>query len=436
MKIKLSELKTYIGKEIELQGFVDNIRDMQYVQFLILKDRCGKVQVTLEKDGSLEELNKIVSSLPLESTVKIVGKVIENEKVKMGGVEVIPSSIEITSSPTKELPFNYKDKTNVNLDTRLDNRMVDLRNEENLLIFQIQSTFVNAMRNFLVEQDFTELHFPKLISAASESGSEVFEVKYFDRLAYLAQSPQFYKQMAMASGFERVFEVAPCFRAENSNTSRHTTEFTSFDLEISYIKDFHDVMNLESEMLVHGLKVVKEKWGEKIKEVFGTEVIVPTLPFPTIALPKLYEELKQRYNYEMPSEDQGDLNAEAEKLTAKFAMEEYGHEFIFVTDYDAKKRAFYHMRENGVPQGFDLIWRGVEITTGAQREHRYEILKQQAEEKGLAEDVKFYLDFFAHGCPPHGGLAIGVDRITYLLLSLPTIKESMFLFRGPTRLNP
>ena len=344
--------------------------------------------------------------------------------------------MEVTSKSEEELPFNYKMPESANIDTRLDYRFMDLRNEKNQLMFQIQSLLVKSMREYLYSKDFTEIHTPKLIGTASESGSEVFEVNYFKEKAYLAQSPQFYKQMAMASGFERIFEVAPAFRAENSNTNRHTTEFTSFDLEFSDIDSYQDVMDLEEELLINGLSKVKEVYGEQIKEVFGSEVVVPTRPFPRIKLQDLYQELEKRYDYSIPKEDIGDMNAEAEKLTSKFAMEEYGSEFIFVTDFSKTKRAFYHMREEDIPQGYDLIWRGVEITTGAQREHRYEILKKQAEEKGLTEDVKFYLEFFKYGCPPHGGFALGIDRLTMLLLGMPNLKETMFLFRGPNRITP
>lgn len=435
-KINFVELKNYYNQEVVLEGFVEKVRDLQYVQFLILKDKTGKVQVTLEKDGSLAELNEIVSTLTNDSTVKVTGILSENEKVKMGGMEVIPSKIEITSLSLSEVPINYHDLNSSNLDTRMDYRFLDLRNEKNSLMFQVQSSFVEGMREFLYANNFTEIHTPKLIGVASESGSEVFEVNYFDSPAYLAQSPQFYKQMAMAAGFEKVFEVAPAFRAENSNTNRHATEFTSFDLEFSYIDSYEDVMDLEEDLLIAGLTKVKEKYGEVIQKEFGKEVVVPTKPFPRVKLQDLYKELNERYHYEIPTEDVGDMNAEAEKLTSRYAMEEYGHEFIFVTDYSPKKRAFYHLRKDGIPQGYDLIWRGTEITTGAQREHRYDILCAQAKEKGLGEDVKFYLEFFKYGCPPHGGFALGIDRLTMLLLGISTIKETMFLFRGPNRLTP
>ena len=304
------------------------------------------------------------------------------------------------------------------------------------MMFQVQTTLVNAMRQYLLKENFIEIHTPKLIGAASESGADVFQVEYFDRKAYLAQSPQFYKQMAMASGFERIFEVGPVFRAEKSFTSKHTTEFTGFDLEFSYIDSFRDVMKMEENLLRAGLEAVQERHGEQIKELFGIEVIVPDTPFPVVTLKELYQGLEREFGYTVEEAEKDDLTTDAERLSFEWVKKHYGHEFLFVTDYSAQKRAFYHMRdENGVPQGYDLIWRGVEITTGAQREHRYEVLKKQAEEKGLAEDVKFYLEFFRYGCPPHGGFGIGVDRLTMLLVGL-TIKDAMFLFRGPNRLTP
>ena len=435
-KIEFNELKKHYNEEVTLKGFIDNIRDLQYVQFMILRDRTGKVQVTIEKNDENKSLNEIVSGLTLESTVKVTGKLLESPKVKLNGMEVIPTSIEVTSVSESELPINYKDQSSSLIDTKLDYRFLDLRNEKNILMFKVQSAFVEGMREFLYKNEFIEIHTPKLIAAASESGSDVFAVDYFDRTAYLAQSPQFYKQMAMASGFEKIFEVAPAFRAENSNTNRHATEFTSFDVEFSYIDSFNDVMNLEEDLLIAGLTKVKEKYENEIKNLFNVDVVVPTKPFPRIKLQDLYKELEKRYNYNIPTEDVGDMNAETEKLTSRYAMEEFGHEFIFVTDFSKKKRAFYHMRENDIPQGYDLIWKGTEITTGAQREHRYEILKTQAEEKGLKDDVKFYLDFFKYGCPPHGGFALGIDRMTMLLLGVSSVKESMFLFRGPNRLTP
>lgn len=431
------DYKECINKKITISGFAEKVRNLQWVQFIVLRSEGQRIQVTIEKSTPTnQKMVEIVDKLTNESTITVTGTIKENEKVKMGGMELIPDSIEVTSSSAPELPINIANKDAALIDTRMDNRFLDLRNDVNFHIFKIQTEFVRAMRQYLYDNDFTEIHTPKLIGAASESGSEVFEVNYFGNKAYLAQSPQFYKQMAIAAGYERVFEVAPAFRAENSNTNRHATEFTSFDLEFANINSYEDVMRVEEELLVAGLTAVKEKYGDLIKELYGMDVVIPKTPFPRIDLQDLYKELSQRYGYKVPDHDIGDMNAEAEKLTSKYANEVYGHEFIFVTGFSKTKRPFYHMRKNGIPQGYDLIWKGTEITTGAQREHRYDVLEEQAKEKGLGKDIKFYKDFFKYGCPPHGGFGLGIDRLTMLLLGLPSLKETMFLFRGPNRLTP
>jgi len=435
-KIYFKNLNEYLEQEITIEGFVDNIRILQYVDFLIIRDTTGKVQVTIEKNTSNEFLTKIVSTITPESTVKITGILHKNDKVKLNNMELIPTNITVTSKCLEELPLNYKDSKSAAIDTRLNYRFLDLRSDKNILMFKVQTCMINAMREFVVKNNFTEIHTPKIISAASESGSEVFEVNYFGRKAYLAQSPQFYKQMAMCAGFEKVFEIAPAFRAEKSNSYRHTTDFTSFDIEMSYLNNLDELMDFEENLFIAGLKAVKEKYGKEIKELFNVEVIVPTKPFPRIKLEELYKILEKEYGYKMNYEDVGDMNAESEKLASKYVKEKYGHEFVFITDFSAKKRAFYHQRKNGIPQGADLIWKGCETTTLAIRENNYEILCKQAKEKGLDKDVKFYLEFFKYGCPPHGGFAIGVDRITMLLLETGSLKETMFIFRGPSRLEP
>ena len=413
-----------------VQGMIDTIRDKKNMQFIVLKDFSGKIQLFVDKVQH-PELAEIFLHLVPGATVKVGGELKNSEFVKMGGREIIVDSVEVTSyaepNPIAE------DST---IDYRLDYRWIDLRTDKNQLMFKVQTLFTNAMREYLIDNDFIEIHTPKLIATASESGSEVFQVKYFDTFAYLAQSPQFYKQMAMAGGLGRIFECGPVFRAEKSHSRKHTTEFTGFDLEFSNIESFEDVMKVEEELLTYALKKVSEKYGNQIKELFGVEVVVPSLPFPRMKLKDIYLELKTRYGYTCPEEEQDDLSTEAEKLCKQLAKDKFNHEFIFVTDFGKRKRAFYHMRKDGVPQGYDLIWKGVEITTGAQREHRYEILKKQAEEKGLAKDVEFYLQFFKYGCPPHGGFGLGLDRITMNLLELDNIKESMFLFRGPERITP
>lgn len=429
MRTYIKELKE--NEPTKIAGFVTKVRDTKYMTFVMLKDITGEIQVSFSKE-ECASLIEDVSKCTVGSVISIDGKMVKSEYVKNGGYEFIPTDIKIESiaapSPIDE---------GAEIDSRLDYRWVDLRSERNTMIFKIQSALVEAMREYMYENSFTEIHTPKLIGTASESGSDVFEVKYFDGNAYLAQSPQFYKQMAMAAGLDRIFEVGPVFRAEKSFTNRHSTEFTGFDVEFSYIDSYEDVMDLEEALLTHALGKIAEKYGDEIVSLFDKPVVVPDKPFPRVKLEDVYSEIEKRYGYKVEESEKTDLTSEAEKLACQYAMEEFGSEFIFVTDFKPDKRAFYHMRDDaGMPLGYDLLWRGVEITTGAQREHRYEILKKQAEEKGLSKDVEFYLEFFKYGCPPHGGFGLGVDRLTMLLLGLPSLKETEFIFRGPNRLNP
>ena len=418
------------GELVKVQGFVENCRNKRTMAFIVIRDISGKIQITVEKE-KYPEIAEVVDNITLESIITVCGKAVANEYVKLGGMEILPESMKIESI-AEALPI----QDDSSIDLRMDYRWLDLRSEKNQLIFKVQTVIAASMRNFLIKKGFLEIHTPKLIGAASESGADVFEIDYFDTKAYLAQSPQFYKQMAMASGFERIFEVGPVFRAEKSNTNKHTTEFTGFDLEMSYINSFEDVMKMEEVLLVDVLKNVKESYGEDIERLFGVKVNVPSTPFPVMKLSEVYNELEKRYGYKVPESEKGDLTTEAERLCEKLSIDMFNNEFLFITDYSAEKRAFYHMRdEKGMPLGYDLIWKGCEITTGAQREHRYEILCKQAKEKGLDNDVKNYLQFFRYGCPPHGGFGIGLDRLTMLFLGI-TIKEVMFLFRGPNRITP
>lgn len=442
-RVYLKDIREHLNEEVLVQGFVENFRNASSMAFIVLKDITGKLQITIER-AKLPELADKIAPLTGDSVISVKGIVYESEYVKLNGLEMIPSKIEIESIAAalpiqrEEIPATKKKPAvpKSGVDDRLDYRWIDLRTDKNQLLFKVQTEITRAMRDFVLDRDFIEVHTPKLIGTASESGSEVFEVEYFDGKAYLAQSPQFYKQMAMAAGFDRYFEVGPVFRAEKSFTSKHATEFTCFDVEFSYIKSFEDVMDFEAQLLTYMLGRVKEKYGEQIKEAFGLDIEVPTLPFPRVKLADLYKGLEEDFGFTVPEEEKGDLTTEAERLSYEWVKKHYNHEFLFITDYSAEKRAFYHMRdENGIPQGYDLVWRGVEITTGAQREHRYDVLKAQAEEKGLGEDVKFYLEFFKYGCPPHGGFGLGIDRLTMLLTGLH-INEAEFLFRSPKRLTP
>ena len=317
-----------------ISGMIEKVRDTKYMVFIIIKDRTSKIQVSIEKEGNDKLINEALK-ITTGSIVEFEGIMKYSEYVKDGGKEFIPESINILS-----LADTYPIEDNANVDTKQDYRWLDLRSDKNEFTFKIQSEFIKYMREYMYNNDFQEIHTPKLIGTASESGSSVFEVKYFDTKAYLAQSPQFYKQMCIAAGMERVFEVAPAFRAENSNTNRHCTEFTSFDVEMAYIDSYRDVMKFEQDLLTYALRKLKEEYGEFIKERYGVEIIVPNKDFPIVKLDDLLNELSNRYGYKIPEHDIGDMNAETEKLAYKYAMEEYDSEFIFVTDLVLQKDLF------------------------------------------------------------------------------------------------
>lgn len=289
------------------------------------------------------------------------------------------------------------------------------------------------MREWWHKEGFIQIYSPKLMSTGSEGGAELFEVKYFEQKAYLAQSPQFYKQMAMAAGFEKIFEIAPVFRANPSHTTRHDTEFTSLDVEMSYITSEEDVMQMEEKWLTHVMSRIKEEYGETISRLYGVEVVVPTLPFPRMTMSQVQAAIRERGYTGLET----DLDTAGEKLLSQYVLEKYDHQFVFITQYPHAVRAFYHMRSGKFSKGYDLLWKGVEITTGAQREHRPEILKAQAVERGVKlEEIEDYLQFFAHGCPPHGGFGLSPSRLLMLLLELGNVREATFVPRDQGRLRP
>jgi nondiscriminating aspartyl-tRNA synthetase len=432
----IADLQSKVGESVCLRGWVNTVRDQKRMQFLILRDETGLAQVVLEKSDPPSELNQLLSELAPESAVTIMGSVTADERVKLGGIELRLETLEVDSPAEPELPVTAESA----LDKRIDWRFLDLRRPDRRLIFEVQSTVEHAMREHWRNQGFIELHTPKFMGSASESGAELFKVEYFERTAYLAQSPQFYKQMAMAAGFGKVFEVGPVFRANPSFTSRHDTEFTSVDVEISWIDSHEDVMAFEEAWLAHVFGVVAADHGDAIREAFGVEVVVPPLPFPRITLADAKELLRAHGHEHVPGPDD-DLDPPSERaLSAILAQERGGHEFTFVTDYPTTVRPFYHMRhpdDSTLTRSFDLLWRGIEITTGAQREHRYSKLLEQARDKRVeVEPIQYYLDFFRYGAPPHGGFGFGLTRLLMQMLGQDNVREVTFLYRGPNRLEP
>jgi len=430
----ISDLHSCFGQEVTVMGFIETVRDLKRMQFLVIRDHTGKVQAMHTKTEGIDPVMDKIASLTPESAVVITGTVLEAFQVRLGGVEIRLKDVEVFSLAETPLPISV----DTAVEKQMDWRYLTLRQPKNLLIFQIQTTMEHAMRSFWSEHGFVEIHSPKLMAAASESGAELFSLPYFnDRTAYLAQSPQFYKQMAMAAGFDRIFEIGPVFRANPSMTSRHDTEFTSVDMEFSWIESHEDVMQMEEKWLAYVLEKVAEKHGDAIKDAFGLELIVPTTPFPRISLADARSILVQQGHVISHKED---LDPRGERILSAYIKEQYGHEFVFVTDYPAEVRAFYHMRHPDAPDltmSFDLLWKGLEITTGAQREHRYETLKEQATDRGFAHGpLENYFNFFKYGCPPHGGCGVGLTRMLMIMLGCANVREVTFLYRGMNRLTP
>lgn len=426
--------KITAGKKANIRGFVEKIRDQKSIQFVILRDATGKVQVTVFKPEK-PDIAAIFENLMVESVVSITGTVVAAPNVKLGGIEIIPDVVEVLSA-AKVSPIDEKSGP----DLQMDYRWLDLRDPKKQAYFKIQTLVQKAMKDYFVEHGFTELFTPKLTDASTEGGADVFEVKYFDRKAYLTQSPQFYKQMAMAAGFEKYFEFCACYRAEKSFTSRHATEFVALDVEISYVNDHHDVMDLEEDMIKYVLAQTEKTCGKILKEALGIEFKAQTTKFPRVKLLEAYDLLEKEKGYKVPRATKGDLDPEAERLLCEIAREKWNSDFIFVTDYPAVARAFYSMRhaeDTKLSKSFDLLYRGVEITSGAQREHNPEKLKQNMVDKGIKpETLKTYISFFEYGCPPHGGFALGLGRFFSKLLETPSVKDVIYLFRGPDRLAP
>jgi nondiscriminating aspartyl-tRNA synthetase len=436
-RVVVADLKSHLLDTVELRGWVHAVRDQKRMQFIVLRDETGLAQLALAKEEQPSELNEAISALPPESAVTVTGLVVADERVKLGGLEVRLASVTVDSPAEPELPVTPDSA----LDKRIDWRYLDLRRPDRRLIFEVQTTVEHAMREYWREQGFIEIHTPKTMGSASESGAELFKLDYFERTAYLAQSPQFYKQMAMAGGFGKVFEIGPVFRANPSFTSRHDTEFTSVDVEISWIDSHEDVMAFEERWLAHVLAVVVREHGEQIASAFGVEiggVGGPPLPFPRLSLAAA-KALLAEHGHDAPGPEH-DLDPPSERALSEIVAEQLGSEFVFVTDYPTSVRPFYHMRHEGEPtltKSFDLLWRGIELTTGAQREHRYEqLLAQACEKKVEIEPIQYYLDFFRYGAPPHGGFGFGLTRLLMQMLGQENVREVTFLYRGPHRLEP
>ena len=424
----VKEARQKMGSRIRLCGWVHRIRDLGNLTFLLLRDRSGLIQVVLEGKDHPE--------LRLETVVKIEGKVVANEKAP-GKVEIQAAKVEVISDVEYDhLPLAVNSGViKEGLDTILNHRVLSLRNLQVHGIFLVQQEIIRAFRDFFRDRGFTEIQTPKIVAEGAEGGAELFPVKYFKKRVYLAQSPQFYKQMMVAAGYERVFEVGHAYRAELHNTTRHLNEYISLDVEMGFIKDENDLVAIENEFLRYLFASLPETCGEELSR-FGVELSDPGV-IPKLSVGEAQALLKAEYGKRLPA---GNIDAEAEKLLGRYVKEKTGSDFLFLTGFPVSKRPVYAMPEEEAPdltKSFDLLYKGLEITTGGQRIHSYRMLYEKMQAFGLnPEDFGSYLDTFKYGVPPHGGFAIGCERLTMQLLNLANVREASLFPRDVDRVTP
>ena len=413
------------------------LRDLHKIRFIVVKDKTGFLQVVLPKKEVSEEVFNEFDKLTKESFIYLEGLVKEAPNVKLKNkIELLPSKLKLIGKAETPTPIDTSGKIHTELSKRLDYRFLDLRDPKKAAIFEIRSKVVLFANEYLQRKGFTCIQTPKLTLIGCESGAELFEVKYFGRKAFLAQSPQLYKQMFVIAGFEKVYEIGPFFRAEKSHTTRHLAEFTGIDFEMFLEKGYEEIMDMAEGLVKEICKRVNEECKAEL-ELLEKEVKIPK-KIPRISIEEIRKILKEKYNKIVAEND--DLDPEAERLSCKYAKEKFNEELIFVTEFPWEKRPFYHMKFADRPnltKSFDLLWNGIEIATGSQREHRLEILKKQAEEKGInLEAMKDYAVIFKYGAMPHGGIGFGLDRIIEAMLQLENVREAVLLPRDTQRIRP
>lgn len=431
--ISVSEILSgdYVGKTVKMNGAVHNIRDMGEFAFVILRKAEGLVQCVYEEGKTEFDLK----NLKEESAVEVTGVVALEERAPQG-FELCLTGIRVLSEPAETMPIAInKWKMNTSLETRLSLRPVSLRNVRERAKFKIQEGIVRGFREFLSSQGFTEVHTPKIVSRGAEGGANVFKLNYFNKKAELGQSPQFYKQM-MVGVFDRVFEVAPVFRAEKHNTTRHLNEYIGLDFEMGYIDSFEDVMAMETGFLKYTMELLKSEYKKEL-DMLGIDL--PSISqIPHVRFAEAKQLVSEKYNRKI--RNPFDLEPEEEVLIGRYFKEEYDSDFVFVTHYPSKKRPFYAMddpEDTSVTLSFDLLYKGLEITTGGQRIHDYQMILEKMEKRGMdPEDIKDYLMIFKYGMPPHGGLGIGLERLTMRLLDEQNVRETSLFPRDVTRLEP
>ncbi len=423
------------GKSVEFSGWVAEKRDFGNLKFLSLRDSFGFTQVTAHKQKVPEQVLKAIENLTKESIVRVEGIVQVSEKAP-NGAEIIPKKIEIISKSFAPVPLDISGKIESDLSSRFDWRSIDLRMLQNQAVFRIQSKLLEGAQEYLEKNSYIQLFTPCLMGSISEGGAEVFKMKYFETEAFLRQDPQLHRQLAIAGGFEKIADIGPSWRAEESFTSRHLCEHRGWALEKAFIKDETETERIEEELIIAMLKKVKKDCVEELKEL-KIELRIPKTPFPELRFPKIYEILEKEGK---KIEEHLDLDTEAEKILWNFVQKKFKSEFYFVNRFPFSHKPFYVMRVDENPsyaRSVDLYFKGVEMSSGGQREHRYEKLMQNVREKGLNEkNIEWFTKFFKYGVPPHGGFNLGVERLTMQLLNLKNIREATLFPRDPKRLLP
>ncbi|KGE71907.1 aspartate--tRNA(Asn) ligase [Spirochaeta lutea] len=422
-RVLIKDIADHVEQEITLQGWVHRIRELGGINFVILRDRSGQAQLVYE--GSVD--------VTLETVVSVSGRVQKNVKAPAGfELLVAETRVLATAAPDLPVPVN-QDPKNFGIEAILDNRLISLRNPKIRSIFTLQSEICRYFAEYLHNQDFTEIKTSKLIGSGTEGGTGLFEVEYFDTKVYLAQSPQFYKQAMVSSGMERVFEVGAAYRAEKHETPRHLNEYISLDVEMGFIEDEHDLMDLESGILSYMFARIQEEHSD-ILELWDARVPSPedVARAPRIAHEEAKKIVSQRLGRRV-----FEINPEAERVICEWAMEEYGVDLVYINEFPRKKRPFYTYPKGLKTMSFDLIFRGLEITTGGRRINEYPMLLETLPRFGLTEEgLGGYTDIFKYGCPPHGGFAIGLERITQKILGLSNVKEASLFPRDRKRIKP
>ena len=421
----------YQGRNIKVRGAIHTIRDMGEVAFIVLRKAEGLVQCVYEEGKSQFDINDLKEG----DTVEADGTYKADDRAP-NGFELRLDTVEILSEPAEPMPLQInKWRLNTSLEAKLNNRAVALRNPRERAVFRIQEGITRGFRDFLYDNGFTEIHTPKLGAKSAEGGANLFKLEYFHRPAILQQSPQFYKQM-MVGVFDRVFETAPVFRAEKHNTKRHLNEYTSLDFEMGYIDGFEDIMAMEQEMLRYTFGRLQETCGAELSLLKAEVPVITEIPRIRFSEAK---ELVSRV-YKRAFSEKLDFEPEEEKLLCEYVKKTTGSDFVFVTHYPSKKRPFYAMDDPADPTytlSFDLLFRGMEITTGGQRIHDYHELLAKMEKRGMTDEgMEQYLSAFKHGMPPHGGLGIGMERLTMKMMNEDNVRETTLFPRDLSRLEP